>query len=76
VHPLKQLRSLLQSSSSNTGKIIQTGEAALQVFTRDGLLSIAQSSQDATRYRVGDTVVLKNGVIVGRRNAISEVYVL
>lgn len=76
MHPLKQLRSLLQASSSNTGKVIQAGGAALQVFTRDGLLSIAPSSQDATRYRVGDTVVLKNGVIVGRRNAISEVYVL
>lgn len=77
MHPLKQLRKIIQPTPPNTGKVIQSTGTSLQVFTRDGQLSsLTPTARDATRYRVGDTVVLKDGIIVGRRNAISSVYVL
>lgn len=75
MHPLKQLRSLLQATTPNTGKVVKV-EDTLVIATRNGMLSVQQSSQDANHYSVGDTVVLNNGMIVGRRKTNNTVYVI
>jgi uncharacterized cupin superfamily protein len=75
MHPLKQLKGLLKETSPGNGKIVQVGNE-LRVATTRGTLSIQPSAGDATRYRVGDSVILNNGVVVGRRLNAPTVYVL
>jgi hypothetical protein len=76
MHPLKQLKRILRDPSPNQGKVMQANGNAVLVATNRGSLSLTKSAGDATQYAVGDSVVLANGVIVGRRNRQSTIYVV
>lgn len=75
MHPLKELRKLLEKTSPNRGTVIKNG-TILSVITNKGQMSIAPTLNDATKYKNGDEVILVNGVIVGRRKKTPPVYVL
>jgi uncharacterized cupin superfamily protein len=75
MHPLKQLRKMMQESSPGQGKVVKVG-TELRVATHQGSLAITPSVNDATVYRVGDSVILSNGVIVGRRLKTPTTYVV
>lgn len=75
MHPLKQLQRLLTPRVSNHGKVIGI-EGDLRVVTTQGVLTIPRRASDATQYRVGDSVILANGQLVGKRLAEPPVYVL
>ena len=75
MHPLKQLRRLIQTRVPNQGKVVGV-DRDLRIATATGLLSVTRSATDATRYRVGDTVLLSNGQVVGKRLANPPTYVL
>lgn len=48
----------------------------LVLATPQGSVSVKRSNMDATIYNVGDTVLLANGVVVGKRNREPTVYVI
>ena len=75
MHPLKQLQKILQESSPKQGKVVKIG-AELRVATHQGSMAITPSANDATVYRVGDAVILSNGVIIGRRIRTPTIYVI
>ena len=76
MHPLRRLQHLLAPPvSPNHGTILAIG-TDLRIATSSGLLSVPRAVTDATVYRVGDSVVLANGVVVGRRNGTPTVYVV
>lgn len=76
MHPLKQLQKLLNPKSPNTGRIISSSNGNLLIATAKGSQSIPQSSGDATQYKAGDSVVLVNGQVAGKRLNEPSVYVL
>lgn len=76
MHPLTQLRKIFNSQKTNQGRVISQTDSTLILATPKGSLSVARSANDGTRYQVGDTVLLANGVVVGRRNRVPTVYVL
>jgi hypothetical protein len=76
MHPLKQLQRLLNPPKSHQGKLIAQTDTSFVIATTKGSLSVNRSTNDATRYQVGDTVLLANGVVVGQRLSQSTVYVL
>lgn len=76
MHPLKQLKQMLRESSPNQGKVIQTKGNELMVATNRGSLPITKLTSDATKYAVGDSVVLVNGQVVGRRIRNPTIYVV
>lgn len=76
MHPLKQLQQLLQPTKNNQGRVIARTETNLVLATPQGSLSVKRSLNDATIYNVGDTVLLANGVVVGKRNREPTIYVL
>jgi len=76
MHPLKQLRNLLEIHKTNQGRIIARTATNLILATPQGSISVKRSNTDATVYNVGDTVLLANGVVVGKRNREPTVYVL
>jgi len=75
VHPLKQLKKLLKSTTPSQGKVLKVGNE-IMVSTNKGMLSIQRSINDATTYHVGDAVILSNGIIVGKRQQSSTIYVI
>jgi hypothetical protein len=75
MHPLKELKKILEKKTPNNGKVITSGTSLL-VATNQGQFSITPTPGDATKYTVGDDVILSNGVIIGRRNRSSTIYVL
>jgi hypothetical protein len=75
MHPLKQLQSLLKERTSNQGKVVKVGND-LRIATSHGMVSVQPNPNDLTRYRVGDSVLLANGAIVGRRMPSTKVYVV
>lgn len=75
MHPLKRLHRLLMPTVPNSGIVVKAGPE-LQIATPAGLKLIQRSLGDATRYGVGDHVILINGQVAGRRNANPPVYVL
>lgn len=76
MHPLKQLQKLLDVPKTNQGKVVSSTENTLILATPKGSLSVSRSVGDATRYQVGDTVLLANGVVVGKRQRQPTVYVV
>lgn len=76
MHPIKQLRKLLATPSTNQGKVVSSTENTLILATPKGSLSVSRASGDATRYQAGDTVLLANGVVVGKRQRQPTVYVV
>jgi len=75
MHPIKQLKRILDDSSPSQGRVVSVGHD-VRVSTTKGVLSIQKNNRDATRYRVGDSVILANGTIVGRRLPSTKVYVM
>jgi hypothetical protein len=75
MHPLKQLKSLLKERTANQGKVVNVGND-IRVSTNQGMVSVQPNPNDLTRYRVGDSVLLSNGAIVGRRLPSTTVYVV
>jgi len=75
MHPLKQLKGLMKETSPGNGKVVQVG-TELRIATTQGMVTVQPSVGDATRYRVGDSVILVNGVVVGRRANSPTVYVV
>lgn len=75
MHPIRRIQNLLIPQAPNHGTILSIG-TDLRVATAQGLLSVPHSASDATRYRVGDSVILSNGVVVGKRNGNPTVYVV
>lgn len=76
MHPLKQLRKLLELPKTNQGRVIARTASNLVLATPQGSVSVKRSNTDATIYNVGDTVLLANGVVVGKRNREPTVYVI
>ena len=76
MHPFKQLQKLLNPKSNNTGRVITAANGNLVIATAKGSQSISKSSGDATQYKAGDSVVLVNGQVVGKRLNEPTVYVL
>jgi hypothetical protein len=76
MHPLKQLQKLLQPKSTNNGHVIAQANGILTLATKYGTQAIPKTSGDLTVYRVGDTVKLLNGQVVGKRVNQPTVYVL
>lgn len=76
MHPIHQLRKLLKEPSTNQGRVIRSNESSMVIATPKGSLSVTRSIGDATRYQVGDTVLLANGVVVGKRQRQPTVYVV
>ena len=76
MHPLKQLQRLLQPSTTHQGRVISQTENSLFLATSKGSFSVTRSPNDATKYKVGDTVLMANGAVVGRRNREPSIYVV
>lgn len=76
MHPLKQLQKLLNPKSPNRGRIISISKESLLIATTKGSQSFPKSIGDVTPYKSGDSVILVNGQVVGRRRNEPTVYVL
>lgn len=75
MHPVKELRKLLEKQNPNSGRVVSVGSSLL-VTTNRGQINVTPSPGDATRYVSGDEVILMNGIIIGRRKSNSTTYVL
>lgn len=76
MHPIHQLRKMLKEPSTNQGRVIRSNESSMVIATPKGSVSVTRSIGDATRYQAGDTVLLANGVVVGKRQRQPTVYVV
>lgn len=76
MHPIKQLQKLLTPKSSNNGRVIATNNDSLTVATSQGSRVLTKTSGDVTNYRVGDSIALVNGQVVGKRSNQPTVYVI
>jgi hypothetical protein len=76
MHPLKQLRKILNIQQQNQGKVVQQFGDSMVVATSMGSQTVKLTALDKTNYQVGDVVVLNNNTIVGKRLNNSIVYVV
>lgn len=76
MHPIQHLKKLLNTSSTNQGRIISSTATAFVLATPKGSMSVIRSPNDVTVYKTGDTVLLANGVVVGRRLREPTTYVI
>lgn len=76
MHPLQQLRKLLQDHPTNSGTVIAINGNSLTIATARGSQQLQKIGTDATQYRPGDAVILANGQIVGRKTREPMVYVV
>lgn len=76
MHPIKQLRKILNIQQQNQGKVIQQFGDSMVVATTMGSQTIKLSALDKTNYQVGDTIILNNNTIVGKRLNNTTVYVV
>ena len=76
MHPLKQLKQLLQDRPVSSGKVIAISGDSITIATAQGSQRLRKTGTDATQYRPGDEVILANGQIVGRRTRESTIYVV
>jgi len=76
MHPIQQLRKLLKEPSTNQGRVITSNDLSMVIATPKGSMSVTRSTSDATRYQAGETVLLANGVVVGKRQRQPTVYVV
>lgn len=65
-NPLKTLQGLLRGQDVRAGTITEISADGIRVATRTGSAIAARSSSDGTLYRVGDTVALRSGVLLGK----------
>lgn len=76
MHPLKQLRNILNTQNSNHGTLVAVQGNSFIIATNRGIVNSVKSNGDITNYRVGDRLTLMNGIITGKRSNTSKVYVL
>lgn len=76
MHPLKELRKLLTIKSTQRGTVVATSKNSVTLATTMGSKQARKLEADLTTYQVGDSVVVINGTIVGKRVNNSTVYVL
>ncbi len=76
MHPLKQLKQLLQDRPVSSGKVIATSGDSITIATVIGSQRLRKTGTDATQYRPGDEVILANGQIVGRKTSEPTIYVV
>lgn len=76
MHPLKKLSKLFGEKKTNQGKVIRTSGQNLIIATPKGSLSVQKNTNDVTSYTEGDTVLLANGVVIGKRLKQPKVYVV
>lgn len=76
MHPIKQLRKILNIQQQNQGKVIQQFGDSMVVATTMGSQTIKLSALDKTNYQVGDTIILNNNTVVGKRLNNTTVYVV
>lgn len=76
MHPIKQLRKILNIQQQNQGKVIQQFGDSMVVATTMGSQTIKLSALDKTNYQVGDTIILNNNTVVGKRLNNTTVYVI
>lgn len=76
MHPLKQLQNLLQKRSPNQGTIVTSSSSEMLVATTLGSLRVLRGTGDTTNYKPGDSVILVNGQVVGRKLRSPTIYVL
>lgn len=76
MHPLKQLRKILNTSTQQRGTVIKNIGDSLIVATPNGSKSIKLNATDKTIYKVGDVVVLNNNAVVGKRLNNPIIYVV
>lgn len=76
MNPIRKLTALLDKSVTNTGTVVARRGASVSVSTGKGLISV--TIEDLHTYAVGDTVMVKDGAIVGkvtRRDKLPVFYV-
>jgi hypothetical protein len=66
----------LKEPTTNQGKVVAVSGDSLVLATHKGSLSMKKNANDLTNYRTGDSVILANGVVVGRRLRTPTVYVV
>ena len=76
MHPLQQLRKILQKSQTNNGRVISASSTEILIATTKGSTRLPRTPGDVTNYQSGDTVILANGQVVGRRLRSPAVYVV
>lgn len=76
MHPIKQLQKLLNPRTNHHGRVIQNNNDVLLIATSKGTQSIQKPLGVVNSYRVGDSVTVINGQIVGKKNNHYSVYVL
>lgn len=76
MHPLKQLQNLLQKRSPNQGTIVTSSCSEMLIATTLGSLRVPRVTGDTTNYKPGDSVILVNGQVVGRKLRLPTIYVL
>lgn len=65
-NPLLQIKTLLGGRvSPREGSVVSVQRGQIHVATTSGVLILPRT--DATAYKSGDTVILKNGVLQGKR---------
>ena len=67
---------ILNIQQQNQGKVIQQFGDSMVVATTMGSQTIKLSALDKTNYQVGDTIILNNNTIVGKRLNNTTVYVV
>ena len=76
MHPLKQLRKLMQDRPNNHAKVVSVVGREVVLATSRGSKTLTLTPGDATRYQPGDAVRLENNQVVGRRSRSPTVYVV
>ena len=66
-NPLRELKKLLGPGTVRAGVVVSIdANDTIRVRTQSGPIDVARAQNDATRYRIGDTVILNGSVISGR----------
>lgn len=66
MHPLKQLQDILSTRKPvSSGKVVAVSPTGISVALKSGVTVLPRT--DATVYNVGDTAVIRNGVLAGKR---------
>lgn len=76
MHPINELRKLLSAKPRSTGTIVSADYGSITVATTTGVVTVNRLPGDATAYRAGDTAVLLDGRVIGRRSGDPPIYVV
>lgn len=76
MHPVNDLKRLLSRNIRQTGTVVNSNLDTVTVATSKGVVSVKRLPGDATLYRNGDTAVLLDGQVIGRRRGSPSIYVV